>query len=230
MMFFLTLFVQNPLILGWSPLKSGFAFLPVSATIVVVAGLVSRYLIKVGPKPFAVAGAVLLTGGLFWLAQLNESSTYLSGVLGPIIVFAAGMGCLFVPLTVTAVSGVDHNESGAASALLNVMQQVGGSLGLAILVTVFATSLRNEMTKMAQQMHIPLGQLQQMAAAAQNGSAGKLSPQAAKLGGHVFAHAISTAFEMGIVFAGLALLLTIVAIKTSKQDVDQEALQGGLAA
>ncbi|MEP6697469.1 MAG: MFS transporter, partial [Pseudonocardiales bacterium] len=142
MFFFLTLFVQD--ILGYSPLKAGFAFLPISAMIIITATITSRQLLKVGPKPFMVAGAILATAGLAWLSQISVHSSYLGGILGPMLLFAAGMGFLFVAVTVIAVSGVAEGDSGAASGMLNVTQQVGGSLGLSILVTVFGTASRNE--------------------------------------------------------------------------------------
>jgi predicted MFS family arabinose efflux permease len=142
MFFFLTLFVQN--ILGYSPLKAGVAFLPVSVGIVISAQLASRYLIKVGPRPFMILGAALAVVGLFWLSRLSSDSSYISGLLLPMVVFSLGMGFIFVPLTILAVAGVESHESGSASGLLNVMQQVGGTVGLAILTTAFATAQRSE--------------------------------------------------------------------------------------
>lgn len=142
MFFFLTLFVQN--VLGFSPLRAGLAFLPVSAVIAVGAGLTSQLLPRYGPKPFMVGGAVLAAAGLSWLTLTDVHSTYLGSVLGPMLVFSLGMGMQFVSLTLMAVSGVPTRESGAASGLLNAMQQVGGSLGLSILVTVFGTASRDE--------------------------------------------------------------------------------------
>ncbi|WP_030202408.1 MFS transporter [Streptomyces sp. NRRL S-87] len=142
MFFFLTLFVQN--VLGFSPLEAGLAFLPVSAVIAVAAGFTSQMLPRFGPKPFMVVGALLAAAGLTWLTQCDIDSTYLGSILGPILVFAAGMGLQFVSLTLMALSRVPDQESGAASGLLNAMQQVGGSLGLSILVTVFGTASRTE--------------------------------------------------------------------------------------
>ncbi|UQI49151.1 MFS transporter [Streptomyces sp. HU2014] len=142
MFFFLTLFVQN--VLGFSPLRAGLAFLPVSAVIAVGAGIASQLLPRYGPKPFMVAGAILAAGGLSWLTLTDVHSTYLGSVLGPMLVFSLGMGMQFVSLTLMAVSGVPAHESGAASGLLNATQQVGGSLGLSILVTVFGTASRDE--------------------------------------------------------------------------------------
>ncbi|MFD6891888.1 MFS transporter [Streptomyces sp. NPDC059957] len=142
MFFFLTLFVQN--VLGFSPLRAGLAFLPVSAMIAVTAGMTSQLLPKFGPKPFMVTGSLLSAAGLAWLTQTDIHSTYLGSILGPMLLFSAGMGMQFVSLTLMALSNVPDRESGAASGLLNAMQQVGGSLGLSILVTVFGTASRNE--------------------------------------------------------------------------------------
>jgi EmrB/QacA subfamily drug resistance transporter len=141
MFFFLTVFVQRVLL--YSPLKTGFIFLPVSAAIVVSAQVCAKQLVKVGPKPFMVVGAIMSAAALWWLSLVNVHSTYVGSLLGPLVIFGLGMGFLFVPLTMVAVSGVDPQESGSASGLLNVMQQVGGSLGLAILTTAFATAQRH---------------------------------------------------------------------------------------
>jgi EmrB/QacA subfamily drug resistance transporter len=142
MFFFLTLFVQE--VLHFSPLAAGFAFLPVSAVIAVGAGLASRFLPRFGPKPFMVTGAILASAGLAWLTLTDVHSTYAGSILGPMLVFSLGMGMEFVSLTLTALSGVPVQESGAASGLLNATQQVGGALGLSILVTVFGTASRSE--------------------------------------------------------------------------------------
>jgi len=141
MFFFLTVFVQR--ILHYSPLRTGFIFLPVSAAIIVSAQVCAKQLVKVGPKPFMVVGAVMCATGLWWLSLLNVHSSYVANLLGPLVIFGLGMGFLFVPLTMVAVAGVEPAESGSASGLLNVTQQVGGSLGLAILTTAFATAQRH---------------------------------------------------------------------------------------
>ncbi len=216
MFFFLTLFVQN--ILDYSPLKAGFAFLPVSAAIVVTAQIASRQLLARGPKFFMVLGAVLATGGLGWLSQISTSSSYVGGILGPMLLFASGMGFLFVPLTVVAVSGVKVSDSGAASGLLNVMQQVGGSLGLSILVTVFGTASRNESRHQ-------IGQFLATATPEQRQAFTKSGPSQNILDS-VLAHGISTAFLVGVVFAAIALVVSIVAIRAKASDVDIAAVPG----
>lgn len=145
MFFFIVLFVQN--VLDYSPIESGLAFLPVTVAIITGAGLSQRLLPVLGPKPFMVVGSAITGLGLFWQTLISPDSSYVSGVLGPMLLFGFGMGLNFVTLTLTAVSGVAQHEAGAASGLLNASQQVGGSLGLSILVTVFGTASRNEAEK-----------------------------------------------------------------------------------
>jgi hypothetical protein len=147
--FFLTLFVQD--VLGYSSLRAGFAFLPITAAIITSSQFAARSLPRIGPKRLMTAGALFGVVGLAWLTQVSVTSGYLDGILGPMPVFGLGMGLLFVPLTIIAVSGVPPHETGAASSLLNVMQQIGGSLGLSILVTVFGTASRTEATRLVGQ-------------------------------------------------------------------------------
>jgi EmrB/QacA subfamily drug resistance transporter len=143
MFYFLTLFMQD--VLGFSALKTGVAYLPFAIAIMVVATTVARVVTRIGPRPPIMVGTLLGAGGLFWMSQLTPSSTYGGSVIGPMILVASGMAACFVPLTITTVAGVAPQESGIASALLNSGQQVGGSLGLAILGTVAATVTRNHL-------------------------------------------------------------------------------------
>lgn len=198
MFFFLTLFVQE--VLGYGPMKAGLAFLPVSATIIVVATYSSRNLLRFGPRPFMIVGGVLTAVGLGWLSQIQADSSYVTGILIPIILFAAGMGNLFVPLTVSAVSNVSAAESGAASGLLNVMQQVGGSLGLSILVTVFSTATSNERKSLVS-----------------SGQVMRQSPQ--DTAAQILTHGISTAFLVSVAFSIIALGVTLFVVRTRKEDV-----------
>jgi hypothetical protein len=135
------------------------------------------------------------------------------------MLFGAGMGLLFVPLTIVAVSGVERLEAGAASSLLNVAQQVGGSLGLSILVTVFGTASRNEAT---QQVGKFLSEASP-ALRAQFQQTGQLPPQYAN---SVLAHGISTAFEVSVVFAALALVVALVVLRTRRADAEAPAMPG----
>jgi len=217
MFFFLTLFVQN--VLGYSPLKAGFAFLPVTAAIIFTAQFASQALPRLGPKPLMVAGAVLASAGLAWVSQISVSSGYIDGILGPMMLFGLGMGLLFVPLTIVAVSGVEPHESGAASSLLNVMQQVGGSLGLSILVTVFGTASRNEAKNQVAQFFAGATPEQ----TAQFQQTGQLP---ASYADKVLAHGISTAFQLAVVFSLLALVVCLVVIRSRVSDVDASAIPG----
>jgi len=217
MFFFLTLFVQG--VLGYSPLRAGFAFLPITVAIVVTSQFAARSLPRLGPKRLMATGAVLAVAGLAWLTQVSVSSGYVDGILGPMLVFGLGMGLLFVPLTIVAVSGVEPHESGAASSLLNVMQQVGGSLGLSILVTVFGTASRNEAThQVGQFLANASPQLR-----AQFQQTGQLP---AAYADQVLAHGISTAFQLAVVFAALALAVSLLVIRARASDLDVSAIPG----
>jgi EmrB/QacA subfamily drug resistance transporter len=143
-LFFLTQFLQN--ILGYSPLKAGLAFLPITAGVIVGAQVASRLVGRVGPRLPMTIGALAVALGLFGLSRVTYDAGYLSGVLGPMLVFSAGLGLIFVSTTIVAVSGVSARQSGLSSALLNVGQQLGGSLGIAVLGTVAATVTRNQLT------------------------------------------------------------------------------------
>jgi predicted MFS family arabinose efflux permease len=138
MFFFLILWMQ--VVNGWSPVKSGFAFLPMPALIGVSAGISSQLLGRIGPRPLLTVGPAIAALGMFTLGlRLEPHSTYLGVVLPSLVLVALGMGCTFVALTSSAVAGVPHEDAGIASALLNAGQQVGGALGLAILTAVSTT-------------------------------------------------------------------------------------------
>ena len=143
MLFLLTLFMQN--VLGFSPLQAGFAFLPTALGVVVGAGLTSRVIGRVGPRVPMTTGALLAATGMFWLSAVTVHANYFADVLGPLVVLAIGLGMAFVSTSVTAISGVQPNESGLASALLNVGRQLGGSLGIAIMDTIATTVTRNQL-------------------------------------------------------------------------------------
>ena len=134
MFFFLTIFVQT--VWGYSALKSGIAFLPMVATIMVMAGVSAQLVPRIGARPLLIAGSAIAAGGMFWLSRITEHSTYTTGLLGPLIVTAAGLGMLFMPVTLIALSKVPDRDAGLAASLPNVGQQVGGSIGLALLGTV----------------------------------------------------------------------------------------------
>ncbi|MHB1209357.1 MAG: MFS transporter [Acidimicrobiales bacterium] len=135
---FLTYFLQG--ILGYSALRTGFAFLPFSGGIILGATLSSRFLPRIGPRNLMIAGLSLATVGLIWFSRLGADSTYVAHVLAPEILVSLGMGLAFVPMNSTALFGVEEDDAGVASALVNTTQQVGGALGTAFLNTVAASS------------------------------------------------------------------------------------------
>lgn len=140
MFFFLSQFLQE--VLGYSAVITGVAFVPLTIIVFAASQASSRRLADLlGAKAVMLVGLAISAGGMLWLAQLNVHSNY-GALLGPMLTFGLGNGLAFVPLTSFALHGVDPADSGAASGLLNVTQQVGGSLGLALLVTVFGTSTR----------------------------------------------------------------------------------------
>jgi EmrB/QacA subfamily drug resistance transporter len=147
MFVFLSLYVQN--VLGFEPLKAGFAFLPFSFGIVGAAQLASALASRVDPRWIAGAGTVLAGLGMLWLSTLEVGSSYATSLLPALVVISFGMGLAFVPLTLTAVAGVAKEDAGVASALLNTMQQVGGALGLATLTTVSTSAMNDKAAELA---------------------------------------------------------------------------------
>jgi hypothetical protein len=145
MFYFVTFFTQG--VLGYSALKTGFAFLPVALGIGITSQVVARILPKLGPKPILIFGTALLTVSLLWLSTVNADSSYAGKLLPGMLMLSVAMGCNFVPLTVTAVSKVRNTDAGLASALLNVGQQVGGAIGLSVMATVFASTAKDWASK-----------------------------------------------------------------------------------
>ncbi len=137
MFFFASLYVQE--ILGYTPLKAGFAFLPVTGGIILGSGLAQGLIPKIGVRPIAIVGTAIAGFGLLVLTGLPVHGHYASDLLTGLVPLAFGLGLTFVPLTLMATSGVPGDDAGLASGLFNVAQQVGGSLGLAILSTLAAS-------------------------------------------------------------------------------------------
>jgi EmrB/QacA subfamily drug resistance transporter len=185
--FFLTQFVQE--VLGFSPVRAGFAFLPLSFTIFAVTRVVSRLIPRFGPKPLLVTGALLLTVGMLWMTNISASSTYTKDLLGPMILFGLGVGLSIPTMSVVILSGVQPGESGAASGLLQTMQQVGATLGIAILTTRFGTASRS---------------VDALAGA---------SPEVQAH--HVMAEALGSTFMVATVFTALALVVALVGISSN---------------
>ena len=187
MFFFLTIFMQT--VWGYSALKTGIAYLPMIGIVLVTSAAASQLISRTSALPMLAAGGVIATGGMFWLSRVSEHSTYAGGILGPMIVTAFGLGFVFVPMNLTALVKVDEHIAGVASSLLNTGQQVGGSIGLAVLGTVawstFAGNLRS-----------------QNIAAARSGQ--HLSLPA------ITDHALAAGFSRGLLVAAGIMLLTLI--------------------
>jgi EmrB/QacA subfamily drug resistance transporter len=137
---FLTYYMQQTL--GYSPVVSGVAFLPVIAMVIIAANLSNVVLLpRVGPRPLVTAGMLLAAGGLVWLTRLGLHSGYASSVLGPLMVAGLGFGFTIAPSMNTGTFGVAAQDAGVASATLNTGQQIGGSIGTSLLNTIFASAV-----------------------------------------------------------------------------------------
>jgi EmrB/QacA subfamily drug resistance transporter len=140
MWFFVSLYLQE--VLGYSPIKAGLAFLPMTLCIVAGSVIASRFVLKIGAKPMLIAGMLAQTAGLLLFAGVAVDGSYLSDVMIPSLLVAIGIPLSFVPSTICAVQGVAAPEAGLASALVNTSRLVGGALGLAVLAAI-ATARTN---------------------------------------------------------------------------------------
>jgi MFS family permease len=128
--YFLTLYMQN--VIGFSPIRSGSAYLPVTAGIVVAAGVSSRLFARIGTRPVIVAGALTASVGVWYLSRIPVHGTYAENLLPGLVLMAIGIGAVLVAVTTAANAGVPADRAGLAAGLLNASQQLGTALGLAI--------------------------------------------------------------------------------------------------
>jgi EmrB/QacA subfamily drug resistance transporter len=141
MFFFLTLYMQT--VLGYSPIQTGIAYLPLTAGFIVAAGVSSQLFARIGTKPVVVTGAVIAAAGLYWLSKIPVDGTYAADLLPGILVVSVGMGGVFTGLTTAANAGIDEDKAGLAAGLLNTGQQIGGALGLAVLSAIATAHSRS---------------------------------------------------------------------------------------
>jgi len=187
MFFFLTQFLQD--VLGFSPLRAGLAFLPLTLLLFAVSRGVPRLMPVFGPWRLMVAGMLPVVAGMALLSRVSPATGYWTGIFPPMVLLGAGMGVVFVPLTTASLAGVRPQDSGAASSMVNVMQQLGGSLGLAVLVAVFGTARRTALAH-------PV--------------AGLSAPGFAR---HVLAHGMDVAFGLAAIFDLAALLIIAILLR-----------------
>ncbi|MFI6700221.1 MFS transporter [Streptomyces sp. NPDC050509] len=151
MFYFLTLYMQ--LVLGYDAVSTGLAYLPFSIGMGVAAALSSKLIARFAPRTIAGPGLVVAAAGMFWFATLEPHSSYAGHLMPAMCVTALGLGMCFVPMTLGAVSGVKHQETGIAAALLNTAQQVGTALGLAVLATISTSAANNKLSDAAQSLY-----------------------------------------------------------------------------
>lgn len=195
--FFLTFYFQGTL--GYTPVEAGLASLPVSLGVFISAGIASQLLPKLGAKPLMVAGAVLAAGALLFLTQIGVDTGYATNVLPGALVLGLGLGFTFVPLSSLALVGVPQHDAGAASATLNATQQVGGSLGAALLST-FAINATTDYA----QTHLGPG----------------VDPQAVL--GQAAVHGYTVAFAWGGGLLVVSAIVIAVLIKVSKDELPKD--------
>ena len=136
-MFFLAVqFIEGEL--GFGPMESGLAFLPLTLGIFGMSRITPRLLVRFGPSPMIMAGAVGLAASFAWLSTLSASDDYLSGLFGPMLLNGLSAGLAFMPVTSIVLTGVEPEHAGSASGLLQTFQQLGGAIGLAVIVSVYA--------------------------------------------------------------------------------------------
>jgi EmrB/QacA subfamily drug resistance transporter len=183
MFYFISLYMQQ--VLGYSAIHAGLSYLPLALTIMASAGIASQLVTKLGYKPVLAAGLLFILAGLLWFSRVSVGGGFLTDILGPSLLAAAGLGFAFVTTTIAAVAGVEEKESGLASGLINTSQQIGGALGLAVLSSI-ATSQTSDAL-----------------------AAGDSGLEAALTDG------FQTAFLGGAAIAALGFVLTLVLIKGS---------------
>jgi EmrB/QacA subfamily drug resistance transporter len=208
--FFLTLFIQD--VLGYSPIRTGIAYLPFAVGVVLASALASQLVPRAGARPLILAGTAAVAGGMFWFSRLTEHSGYASQLLGPQLVTSLGLGLVFVPLSLVALHNVAGQDSGVASSLLNTGQQVGGAIGLAVLGTVAWTTV-------ADSVRVQLAHAAATVARAGQPAPKPGTPPPAPVYHHALAAGFSRGFEVAAGIALLALLIAIATIRVRREDL-----------
>jgi EmrB/QacA subfamily drug resistance transporter len=195
--FFLTQFLQG--VNGFSPLQAGLAFLPMTAVMFTMGRVVPRLIARFGNTTVLLAGLSLAVIGIGWLTRISLGTDYFPQIAIPLALVGTGIGIAFAPLTSAGIAGVAPADAGAASGLLNVAQQLGASLGLGILITVFAAASRSA-------SHDPLA-----------GAPAQLEQR------HELAHAVATALTGSALFLALAIAVVVALMRPQRAPRDATA-------
>ena len=208
--FFLTIYIQT--VWGYSAVKAGVSWVPFPIMLIGINVLVARVLVtKIGVRPLLMAGPLFAGAGFMLLSRLTPTGSYWVNLLGPMVLLSIGMGLMFVPITLMIVSHVRHDEAGAASSLLNIGQQVGGSIGLAAIGTIAWTSVAHT---------VRTGVAAAAAAGATGAATGGASSSAgsgvASVPPAILYHGLTVGFSTGLMIAGIvALSGFVVAVVTT---------------
>jgi EmrB/QacA subfamily drug resistance transporter len=143
MFLMLTLYMQQ--VLGYSPMKTGVAYLAVAGTAILWSGVAAQLVNRIGVKPVLVVGMTSLTAGLVYFTQVSVGGSYLADLLPGFLLIAVGLGFSFVPISIAALAGVQPSEAGLASGLINTSQQIGGALGIAALSSIATSTTSDEL-------------------------------------------------------------------------------------
>ncbi len=184
--FFISQYLQG--VRGYDALKAGLAFLPMTMVMFCMVQVAGRLAGRYSGVQMLAGGILLALAGMAWLSRLNEGTQYFPGIALPMVLLGCGIGLAFIPLTSIAIEGVAPADSGAASGLVNVAQQVGGSLGLAVMVTIFGAASRSA------QRHPIAGSASEVAA-------------------HNLAHAVSVALTGSVAFLAASLVVVLLMVR-----------------
>ncbi len=132
--FFVSQYLEGTL--HFSAIKAGFAFLPLTAMIFTLSRITPRLVTRFGARPLLLVGLTTLAVAAYWISRAHASEGYFASLFGPLLLFGLGAGTSFLPLSITILGGVPRDDAGAASGMLQTMQQTGGALGVAILSTI----------------------------------------------------------------------------------------------
>jgi EmrB/QacA subfamily drug resistance transporter len=199
MFLFLTYYFQ--INLGYSPLKSGFAFLPFSGALILAAGVVAQLLPRVGPKALMVPGLAMAVIAMLILTRIDANTAYWTHVLPAELVLSAGLAAVFIPASSTALFGVDSHDAGVASAVLNTAQQIGGSLGTALLNTLFAGAVTSYLADRV-----------------------RSAAEAKQMAPLAFIHGYHVSFFWGAMLFFAGLLVAVLVVNAKKEDVPTEVV------
>jgi EmrB/QacA subfamily drug resistance transporter len=141
MLFFVSLYLQQ--INGYTALRTGLAMLPQTAIMIIAIFAGKSLTSRLGARSVVISGSAVATAGMAWLSRLPLHSAYPAHILGPTLVIGAGMGLMMLPTSEAATAGLDHRDAGLASGLFNTSRQIGGAIGLAVLVTIADTTARH---------------------------------------------------------------------------------------